>query len=260
MKLLQFMACVMLLVLTPAPTAAQFEMSDEVRDEILATLANAKRAARDGADIAEVFRILNDDPRIQQVRALGIAESRRAGEPEVGWSRQGLDFNAFEAAVKAEKGSAYLFGQTGEVYSIDYDGEPQALLSDSFVRHVQFEQSLTGDLVTSLTRLSRALWLETVSGLWSIDNAVCTKGIARVSILTHRPISTWSDEELVTTALFVEALREDADREDCYVFHENEDGTLGAQRYTPDGRLFVEQDEFVGALVGRDALDPIFGP
>lgn len=101
-----------------------------------------------------------------------------------------------------------------------------------------------------MVQVGDGIWFETVSGVESVENATCSNNTVSIDLLSSRPISQWSDDELGTTIFLYALLKEVADAEICLLYDQVADGALLARAFSVEGAelLTLYEGSEVGML------------
>jgi len=195
------------------------------------------REALDQFDAAMIFELGIQSAEIEAMMFPMMEEMLAPGPVVEGWSTKGLDFTALVASFAEKNGSAFYFEPSEMGLFVGYQGEPRTLLDDGYTRHRIMDGTATGMTETGLFQLFPDIWMEFITGTEVIDNAQCSAGIAQVDLLTKRPLSQWSDEELGMVTMFYAMFTDLADADVCIVYERGEDGNLRGTSYNRKGNL-----------------------
>lgn len=245
----------LVLAITPAPVAA--------RAEQMPTFSDEQRAALDAIDLADLFARVHESPAVRQPRIEAVGALLKHGNRVEEWSKSGINIASRIQASELEFGPAYLLERSTETISISYNGEPQALLGPSYVRHALFERPVSGKMESGLFGLFPGIWLEIYSATQYVDHAMCNAGVARAAILADRPVSRWSEEELGSVLFLAGMMLDIADAKVCLVYDEVDDGGYRSRAFLSDGtelpalRDRGERLEIVSRKIALDFLREI---
>ena len=210
----------------------------------------------DSAHPAAVFRAIAQTEQIRATIAQIDADSAIAGDPVEGWSAQGVDLREAMAAMEQARGSSFIFESNGAGVFIAHRGEPVLMPEGIAYRHRMIDGEAPGEVETGLMQVLPGIWFEMVTGTQRIGTAACGTGFRRFDLLSAKPLSQWTRDELGTTALVFGLIEAGRDDPSCVLYRAVEDGKFNRASYTRDGRplLNLTAPERRTQLVGREEL------